>query len=236
MPSLQPVFSIVLAGVLCLGLPLMGLRAHERLAERVEREPRARFRFYLMNSAMQWLLAVLAWLAFERSSAGLFTAHLSFAAESWSWIFWPVLVSSVLVLVMPMVTGRVRAQARLGLESTMGPMVPERRADRWGFAVLAVSAGTCEEVTYRGFLLTAIACVLPTWPAFPVIAIGAVIFGLAHVFQGVTGLIATTALGLLFGLLFVLSGSIAVPMAFHVLVDLRVLLLTGPVAEQPRPA
>jgi membrane protease YdiL (CAAX protease family) len=50
-----------------------------------------------------------------------------------------------------------------------------------------------------------------------------VLFGLAHAGQGVKGVLATAAMGLLFGWLYVASGTLLLPMVLHALVDLRAL-------------
>jgi membrane protease YdiL (CAAX protease family) len=65
---------------------------------------------------------------------------------------------------------------------------------------------------------------------FPIGLIGALIlsscvFGFAHLYQGVVGIVQTTILGAIFGLVFIVTGSLLLPMILHVLIDLRILLI-----------
>ena len=64
-----------------------------------------------------------------------------------------------------------------------------------------------EEIVFRGFLMTETARVLGTsaWAAAVNVAIGAVVFGLAHGYQGRSGVLSTGVAGALLGLVFVAS-------------------------------
>jgi membrane protease YdiL (CAAX protease family) len=94
---------------------------------------------------------------------------------------------------------------------------------RW-FAAVALSAGVCEEVLYRGFLLRYLTTLLPALGGTGVVLVAAAVFALAHTYQGPLGVVVTTFLALGFTALFVASGSLWMPMAVHALIDLRVLL------------
>lgn len=59
-----------------------------------------------------------------------------------------------------------------------------------------------------------------------VLVVAAVTFGLAHWYQGPSGMAATALAGALLTGLYLGTGSLLLPMAVHVLVDLRALLLT----------
>jgi membrane protease YdiL (CAAX protease family) len=51
------------------------------------------------------------------------------------------------------------------------------------------------------------------------------VFGIDHGYQGWSGVLLTGVLALIFTALFVLSGSLWLPMAVHALLDLRILVL-----------
>ena len=55
--------------------------------------------------------------------------------------------------------------------------------------------------------------------------IAALVFGALHLYQGPLGILFAFILGLLFTLLYVVSGSIVWPILLHVLIDLRSLVL-----------
>lgn len=57
------------------------------------------------------------------------------------------------------------------------------------------------------------------------------IFGVNHLYTGIAGVAANCVLGFLIGLLFVLTGNLLLPIVFHALTDLRMLLILRPPAE-----
>ena len=67
-----------------------------------------------------------------------------------------------------------------------------------------LTAGFCEEVVYRAYLITRIGKLLRNSNAARIAGclVGAGIFGLAHWYQGVAGMLVTGTLGLLLGFLF----------------------------------
>ncbi|MEQ1832669.1 MAG: CPBP family intramembrane glutamic endopeptidase, partial [Candidatus Eisenbacteria bacterium] len=86
------------------------------------------------------------------------------------------------------------------------------------FAVLACTAGLCEEFLFRGFLLWYLGHMVP--PPFGGL-LQAVIFGLAHSYQGVRGIVMTGVAGLFFTGVRWVSGSLWPAMLMHALMDLH---------------
>jgi membrane protease YdiL (CAAX protease family) len=103
---------------------------------------------------------------------------------------------------------------------------------RRGWAGLSLSAGVTEELTYRGLLVLALSLAVPDLPHGAVVAVAAVLFGLAHWYQGWLGVLTTGVVGAAFTQLYLSTGSLLLPMVLHVLVDLRLLL----VRPAPAPA
>lgn len=113
------------------------------------------------------------------------------------------------------------------------PMLPRTTAGRRGWAMLSLSAGVTEEITYRGLLLLTLAVVLPSGtPAGALVAVTAVLFGLAHWYQGWTGVVSTGVFGALMAGLFLVTGSLLLPMVLHTIVDLRALMLPVPATSR----
>jgi membrane protease YdiL (CAAX protease family) len=65
------------------------------------------------------------------------------------------------------------------------------------------------------------------------VLVAALVFGLAHLYQGVFGMLTALVLGGCLAVLYLGSGSLLLPVLYHVLVDLRVLVLA---VERRRPA
>jgi membrane protease YdiL (CAAX protease family) len=84
--------------------------------------------------------------------------------------------------------------------------------------VLSPAAGIGEEVVYRGFLQWAISSATGD----PVSAVGtqAVLFGMAHLYQGGLGVLRTFAIGVVFGAGTLASGSLIPAILGHTLLDI----------------
>ncbi|MFV0533002.1 MAG: CPBP family intramembrane glutamic endopeptidase [Cumulibacter sp.] len=104
-------------------------------------------------------------------------------------------------------------------------MLPRSPVERRLFSIVSVSAGICEELIYRGFLIAFLAAVLPTVPLWICVLIAAVVFGVAHAYQGAVGVSTTLLVGFILGVLYLLTGSLLAPILVHALVDLRAIPL-----------
>ncbi len=103
-------------------------------------------------------------------------------------------------------------------------LLPRNGAERWCAFWLSVNAGVSEEIAFRAFLpvlfLTAFG-----GAALPAVLLAALTFGLMHAYQGLIGVAVTTLVGLVMTFLYVASGSLWVPVALHIALDLNGLLL-----------
>lgn len=100
-------------------------------------------------------------------------------------------------------------------------MLPKTIRQRVAFFFIVVTAGVCEEIIFRGastYLLMNIGVELPLWV---VGVIGAVLFGLAHWYQGITGIVTPRFLGYVMFNLYVQTGSLLVPIVLHFLIDVK---------------
>lgn len=114
---------------------------------------------------------------------------------------------------------RATAEQKRATREALGdllPFLPQDDRDLRTFFALSVTAGVVEELLYRGFALWALAQWMPLWAA---VLLSSAAFGLAHSYQGTSGMLRTGAIGLLFAVLFLASGSIWLPMLFHALFD-----------------
>ena len=56
----------------------------------------------------------------------------------------------------------------------------------------------------------------PTWG---VVAVSSLLFGAAHMYQGLVGVMATTVLGAVFSVMYLSTGSLLLPMLLHALIN-----------------
>ncbi len=110
-----------------------------------------------------------------------------------------------------------------GTVGDIGALLPRNRAEVLHAAILSVTAGVTEELAFRLFL--PLLLVLNTGNAIVALAVAAAAFGAMHLYQGWVGVAATTCVGLAMTFLYLASGSLALAMLMHVLIDLNGLVL-----------
>lgn len=109
---------------------------------------------------------------------------------------------------------RAKIRPQLGSVAWFLPRTP---LELKRFTSLSVTAGVCEELLCRGWFLALLAPWLP--PVVTLIATS-VFFGLGHFYQGTTGIVKTGITGLIMGTLYLVTGSLLVPMILHAVVDI----------------
>lgn len=98
------------------------------------------------------------------------------------------------------------------------PLLPRNGAETGWAALLSVNAGVSEELFFRLLLpLLLVSVVHRTVPAF---VAASVLFGLAHLYQGATGVLMTTVVGGFFAGLYLWTGSLWLVMVAHAGLDL----------------
>jgi membrane protease YdiL (CAAX protease family) len=97
-------------------------------------------------------------------------------------------------------------------------LLPGRPVELAPYCALAITAGICEEFVYRGFAMAAL--IRAGVPAWGVVLITAALFGLAHAYQGKSGIVGTTLMGLVFGIFRVAYQSLMPVVVWHAAVDI----------------
>ena len=139
-----------------------------------------------------------------------------------------LLVAFVIGLLLPAVLLRGH-EDEIPTVGDVAALLPRTRAEiKYGFG-LGLNAGVVEELLFRFALPALIFGIVGNG----IIAFGAaaVLFGLLHAYQGWVGVVSSLVLGLVFTLIYLLSGSILLAIAIHAAFDLRSLVLI-PVAVQ----
>ena len=241
MHTTAAVLATVLVVALVVVQPLVGRRRYGRLVARVRADPGARRRHYLRGIVGEWLsvgvVAVIGALAgADAASIGLTVGPLPPGAATIAVEF---VVLSVVGLAVstavvwwggPGVLDVARRQVRGFVE-----LLPRTSAERAVFAGLALTAGICEEILYRGFGIAYVHWLLPgASRATVIVTIGAA-FGLAHLYQGPRNVVLTGLVGGLFAWVTLATGTLLPVIVVHALVDLRIVCLPPALAERPAP-
>ncbi|MFF5226875.1 CPBP family intramembrane glutamic endopeptidase [Dactylosporangium sp. NPDC000521] len=107
---------------------------------------------------------------------------------------------------------------------------PGTAAERRLAGLLSVSVGVGEEVVYRGLFIAAGVGVLGL-DAWVAAGLSLLLFGAAHLYQGWRGALGATVLGVLFTLLYDLTGGLFAPIVVHAVFDAAA-LVAGPLVAQ----
>ena len=97
-------------------------------------------------------------------------------------------------------------------------ILPRTGTERTAFAALSICAGTCEELVYRGFLLTALTTTTGSVLAAALLSSAA--FGVLHAYQRGSGALRAGVLGLLLTVPVIATGSVIPSMVAHTALDL----------------
>ncbi|NUS39859.1 MAG: CPBP family intramembrane metalloprotease [Lysobacter sp.] len=115
--------------------------------------------------------------------------------------------------------GRIAPARRAALRARFGShaaMLPHTRPELAWFTALSLTAGFCEELVFRGYLVWVFQPFIGIWGAA---AVSCVVFALAHSYQGAGGVLKTGLIGTVFMLAVLASGSLIPAIAIHALID-----------------
>jgi len=170
----------------------------------------------------QWLMAIAllaGWFALGRSSAALGLVPRG-GALAWTGYGLSALVSAALLIQVWSVLRNPESLA--SMRDKFGKvmfLLPHTQSERRAFDAVSVTAGVCEEVIYRGYLIAYLMAVFaaPFWVAA---LLSSLVFGFAHAYQGPTGIPRTAAAGGVLALLYGLTGSLWAPIVVHAVIDM----------------
>ena len=222
-PIAPTVFDHALFVVLALLLPLFGWLGIRRLRRNIEAglPYTRRIRDYRNNMLILWgvcaaTLGLWSWQARDWSTLGLAAPSVDDGR---------LIVAALLALSVVAYSYRTLALVRSSsaaagsvIESTrrFSFALPHSRRDLRWFYALSVTAGITEEVLYRGFMLTYLSGYMPVTAA---VVVSSLLFAGGHAYQGARGVVQVFVLAIAFSAMYVLSGSLVVPIFAHVLVD-----------------
>ncbi len=219
--NLFDLFALITLLLLTVVTPLLGVWDFRRLIRWVaEGRADARVKTYNWILIMEWglTLGLLGWWLL--AGRNLATIGLLPAAGGWQWLAIGLGVAAVVFQIQQMMSVLRSPEQLAKVRDQMGDLsglAPRSSAEDRLFGLVSVTAGVCEEILYRGLLLAVLSPVVGTWPA---VLLSSLIFGLGHAYQGASGIIKTTVIGLVMALLAVFSGSLFVPMLLHAVIDL----------------
>ena len=202
--------------------PIAGLVGFRRLLRRVAAgDPVNRSELYRNTFIGHWTLffiCIAIWAGAARPWATLglgLELNLSFVLG--------VVLAAMGIVVLLMQVRQVKSATQEeinGIRKQFGKLsviIPQNGNELARFYGLSITAGIVEEILWRGFLIWYLSQFMPLWAAAVISTIG---FGLAHAYQGFAHLPQITAVGAAFAGLYLLTGSIWLPVVLHAAVDI----------------
>lgn len=205
--------------------PIYGLLVYPkaRLESLFRQSPAAiRRRLYLETMIWQWLLAgfaIYAWVQGNRSLADLglnisfgpgFLLGATLVLASIGYLLWQLQQ----VRQLPSARQLVRSEVRF-----YSLTLPRTQGELFLFILFSITVGFCEELLYRGFLIPYIEAFSNKGAA---VLLSSVFFGLSHAYyQGWDRALRTGVMGVVFAGLYILSGSLWLPIILHAFMDIN---------------
>lgn len=221
----------ILVLFLAIGMPLWDWYEISRLKASSER--RKKVRYYRKIASALWICAFIAVL-----STGLFTAFsiklapgeirwlqsASIALKIVEGIAVGMLIAIFLPAVLALRSPALRAKAARATQR-LAFLLPSSKEERHWWWLVCITAGVCEEIVYRGFLLHYLHIRPFHLNLTSALIVSCLIFGVGHLYQGGLGAVQTALVGFILGVMFIVTGNLLLPMFVHAVLDLRVLAM-----------
>jgi membrane protease YdiL (CAAX protease family) len=205
-----------------------------------------KIRYYKKLCAWMWIGSALAVVAI--GFRALFSISPSPGEISWllqhRWVRYLVeaviavfiIISAALpvgMVIWKKLKRRPRKYAAADALKSFSYFFPATWTERRWWVFVSITAGVCEETMFRGFTLHYLHVFPWTLDLTLALVISSAIFGCNHLYQGAGGVAGAAIAGFVFGLLFLLSGNLLLPIIVHGAVDLRMLAVLRPPADTP---
>jgi membrane protease YdiL (CAAX protease family) len=202
--------------------PVAGYISFRRLLDRIEAGLQAdRANLYRHTIVGHWLLVAIGLYIWWRSSRSLEDLGFGPAGGGSGFLLAALIVAGAVYLLAAQLRAARRAD-RDWLDSAdrsfgvLRHLLPRSPAELRGFYAVGITAGIAEEILWRGYLIPYLAAYMGMTLA---VLAGIVGFGLAHAYQGLASTPRIMLVGAVLTGLYLLSGSLWLPMLLHVLID-----------------
>ncbi len=175
---------------------------------------------YVAIIALVWSLSGILYLLIHRHSIALSDLGEGYGHPQRTIVALAALLAIFSILVVQNVRQLERTDP-VELDKGLGKgksFYPVSRIEIAFFILLALSTGICEELIFRGWLVSFLGAF--THSIWIGVVLASVAFGFGHAHQGPKGMMITGLLGLIFGVIFVVTSSLICVQVIHVAINL----------------
>jgi membrane protease YdiL (CAAX protease family) len=208
--------------VFAIVFPVAGFISFQRLLKKAEAGLQIdRGHLYRTTAIHQWSLFFAGLFLWVNSARSLSLLGLELQINQPFLIGAALTIASIIVLLLQLRQVMSASQEKIAaIRKMIGKlsfMLPQTGNELARFYMVSITAGIVEEILWRGFLIWYLSQMMPLWSAA---LLSAIAFGLAHAYQGWAQVPKITLVGAAFAGLYLLSGSIWLPMILHAAVDI----------------
>jgi len=223
--SFSPTLFLAIPLLLVMGFLAMAPHRDRKLKAELKagNSEQLHLKVYRETATFLWaagFLSVVCWVlaGYTLSDLGFRTTHAGWRG----WVAWGGLGAIIAYSAYSLVAMKFTRSARDGFRKQVkngGDIDLVRpatvREHRW-FQFLSFSAGLHEEIIFRGFIIGVAALFMPVWLAA---IIATMLFIIAHMYQGLAGMLRILPISAILATLFVIGGSLWPVIILHILVD-----------------
>jgi len=215
--------------------PLYGYLTHEKEKERLIALPLLKTVTYRKTMVHLWLPTLLLLVLVSCNAL-----NLSDIGLTWQWhlpnqlavVATVLTVAYFLVALKRLDSSSKARQAMMKQMDHVRWFMPTTKKESHYFILgVAVSAGICEELLFRAYLLFTLGQLMPIYLA---VLVSSIAFGLGHIYQGWGHVVRIGIYGGAMALAYLVTGSIIMPILFHVIVDMFSGAMAYKVYSEPR--
>jgi len=181
--------------------------------------PGARVKGYWETITHLWVLSAVVLVAWAMQGRTWPALGLGWGSGWLAWAMAGVAVAGVAMMALQTRSVAASREARTLVRQRIAPVrevLPHDRGELRVFHAVSISAGVCEELLFRGYVMWVISAYAGPWVGAVVTA---VLFGLGHLYQGAAGVVQTGVVGLIMSAVVAASGSLWPAMVLHAAVD-----------------
>jgi len=171
---------------------------------------------------MQWMMFLLLYVATYREQTflrGLGLKKLRGTDIAWAISF--LLVANLILLALAWIL----AQLGMPMPGEIQFLIPEDTTGRIVWVMVSATAGFCEEIAFRGYLMTRLRILGKTKTWLMPVVVSSLTFGILHAYQSLPGVIILSVYGLMFALLYIRTRSLWPCIIAHFFQDFTALFI-----------